>query len=124
MHAQSARPHGHDRGDAAALAAPRGERARSVGTHATAAAAGGGTARDPVGRRAARAPARTRTILRRPGPRPLDRRVAGADGHVAVTFTADHLLATSDLVVSRTAGPPLGRRLDPGDAVTRRRPAK
>lgn len=59
----------------------------------------------------------TRTILRLPR---IGRWTAacGADGRVAITFTADHLLATSDLVVSRTAGAPLGRRLDPGDAVT------
>ena len=40
-----------------------------------------------------------------------------AAGHVGVTFTADHLLPTSDLVVTRTDGPPLARRIDPGDAV-------
>jgi hypothetical protein len=40
-----------------------------------------------------------------------------AHDDVGVAFAADRLLATSDLVVSLTAGPPLGRRLDPGDVV-------
>jgi hypothetical protein len=39
------------------------------------------------------------------------------DHRVAIAFVADRLLPTSDVVVARTAGAPLGRRVDPGDAV-------
>ena len=41
-----------------------------------------------------------------------------ARARVSVTFTADFLLPTSDLVITRTAGRPLARRIDPGDIVT------
>jgi hypothetical protein len=36
---------------------------------------------------------------------------------VTVTFTAAHLLPTSDVVVTRTAGAPLARTVNPGDRV-------
>ena len=36
---------------------------------------------------------------------------------VGVRFKADRLLATSDVVVARSSGPPLGLRVDPGDVV-------
>jgi len=40
-----------------------------------------------------------------------------ARARVGVTFTADFLLPTSDLVVTPTTGRPLERRIDPGDTV-------
>jgi hypothetical protein len=42
---------------------------------------------------------------------------------VTIRFKADHLLPTSDVVVSRSSGPPLGLRVDPGDRVTAEPPA-
>ncbi|HEY6889655.1 MAG TPA: hypothetical protein VI300_17790 [Solirubrobacter sp.] len=44
-------------------------------------------------------------------------------GTVGVRFAADHLLATSDVVVARSSGPPLGLRVDPGDRVVAEPPA-
>jgi hypothetical protein len=44
-------------------------------------------------------------------------------GAVGVRFVADHLLATSDVVVARSSGPPLGVRVDPGDTVVAEPPA-
>ena len=46
-----------------------------------------------------------------------------SSGMVGVRFVADHLLATSDVVVARSSGPPLGLRVDPGDAVVAEPPA-
>jgi hypothetical protein len=46
-----------------------------------------------------------------------------ASGTVGVRFFADHLLATSDVIVARSSGPPLGLRVDPGDAVVPEPPA-
>src|SRR4051794_7557756 len=57
-----------------------------------------------------------RTILAVPRVGRWRAQCAAHDG-VGVAFAADRLLATSDLVVSLTAGPPLGRRVDPGDVV-------
>src|SRR5689334_10406520 len=37
----------------------------------------------------------------------------GKDRKVAIDFVADHLLPTSDIVVSRTSGAPLDRRVNP-----------
>lgn len=37
----------------------------------------------------------------------------GRDHKIAIDFVADRLLPTSDVVVSRSAGPPLGRRISP-----------
>src|SRR4051794_40910047 len=42
---------------------------------------------------------------------------------VGVRFTADRLLATSDLVVALGGGAPVGRRVDPGDTVAPEPPA-
>src|SRR4051812_2762807 len=47
----------------------------------------------------------------------------GAADTVGVRFTADRLLATSDLVVALAAGAPVSRRVDPGDTVTPEPPA-
>ncbi|MDA0161959.1 hypothetical protein OM076_16920 [Solirubrobacter ginsenosidimutans] len=46
-----------------------------------------------------------------------------ASGTVGVRFVADHLLATSDIVVARSSGPPLGLRVDAGDTVLAEPPA-
>jgi hypothetical protein len=43
------------------------------------------------------------------------RATCSADRRVAIAFVADRLLPTADVVVSRTAGAPVGRRIDPGD---------
>ena len=39
-------------------------------------------------------------------------------GGVRITFTASRLLPTSDVVITRTAGAPLARTVNPGDRVT------
>ena len=60
-------------------------------------------------------PGAHKTLLQLHG---LGRWTASCDhGRVGVTFSADRLLPTSDLVVTRTQGAPLARRLDPGDTV-------
>lgn len=41
----------------------------------------------------------------------------GRDDTIAIAFVADRLLATADVVVARTAGAPLGRRVDPGGRI-------
>src|SRR4051794_1240705 len=46
-----------------------------------------------------------------------------ASGTVGIRFVADRLLATSDVVVARSSGPPLGQRVDPGDVVLAEPPA-
>jgi hypothetical protein len=46
-----------------------------------------------------------------------------SSGTVGVRFVADHVLATSDVVVALSAGPPLGLRVDPGDNVVAEPPA-
>src|SRR5690349_21854863 len=38
---------------------------------------------------------------------------ARCDDKVSIEFVADHLLPTSDIVVSRTSGTPLARRVNP-----------
>ena len=38
---------------------------------------------------------------------------AKCEGKVVIAFVADHLLPTSDVVVSRSSGPPLARRISP-----------
>src|SRR3954449_9671467 len=42
---------------------------------------------------------------------------------VGVRFKADRLLASSDVVVARSSGPPLGLRVEPGDVVRAEPPA-
>jgi hypothetical protein len=54
--------------------------------------------------------------------RGLGRWVARCERGVSVTFIADRLLPTSDLVVTR-AGAPLARRVDPGEHVQAEPPA-
>jgi hypothetical protein len=41
----------------------------------------------------------------------------GRDHKVAIDFVPDHLLPTSDVVVSRSSGAPLARRISPGHRV-------
>jgi hypothetical protein len=46
----------------------------------------------------------------------------GRDRRVGIWFVADHLLPTSDVVVSRSSGGPLGRRISPGHRVVPEEP--
>jgi hypothetical protein len=97
-----------------------------VATGALAAPAGSGTQQRVrpsgiVSADARIAAGETRTLLQVHG---LGRfSVTCASGHVGVTFTADHLLPTSDLVVERTHGTPLARGLRPDGEVTPEPPA-
>ena len=52
----------------------------------------------------------TKTILHVPR---VGRWTAKCDGKIAIEFVADHLLPTSDIVVSRSSGAPLARRVGP-----------